>query len=446
MNTEEPVYNIGAVVQETGIPAATLRAWERRYGFPDPDRTGGGQRLYSWRDISALKWANARLRDGMRIGQAAELWHNLNAAGEDPLATEAASATVAPSADTQERVDELYAALTEMDASRAQQLIDESLATHSVETVCQQVFLPILRRIGNGWAAGDVTVQAEHFASNTIRTRLLSILHAAPAPTRTGRLYMGSAPGNWHEFGVLVLALMMQRRGWPVFYLGQSVAADRIAALLASAPQPALLVLSADRLADAAALLDIAAELAGTQPALPLAFGGTVFARHPELVPRIPGLYLGDDLGEAVTRLERALVDIESVPLPEAVQRDPASQAAYAAFAADAPSIRHDVLHQLAAAWPDRATSENGMGLQMVSDALLAALRLGLPGALAEPLEWAWQWLPEHGYSHRYMAPYIAAWRRAVQRHLPSDVAETVDQYLLWLDDAIRHRTEATGP
>lgn len=442
-NTQEPIFNIGAVVQETGIPAATLRAWERRYGFPDPDRTGGGQRLYSWRDILALKWANARLEDGMRIGQVVELWQNLKAAGEDPLVVAGAPPSVVQRMDTSHRVDELYAALTDMNADRARQLINESLAMHTVETVCQDLFLPVLHRVGDAWAAGDVTIQQEHFASNTIRTRLLSLLHAAPPPTRVGCLFLGAAPGNWHEFGILVLALMLQRRGWPVAYLGQSVAADRITSLAEHTPRPALLVLSADRIIDAAALLDMAAELADAEPTLPLAFGGTVFARHPGLVPRMPGLYLGNDLGEAVTRLERAMADTESVPRSEAMEHDPAIEAARAALEERLPVIRRDVADQLAAAWSDRAIGNDGMGLEMVSDALLAALRLEYPGALAEPLAWAWQWLPEHGFSHIYLRPYVAAWHQAARRHLPPDAADVVDRYLHWLDEAVRERLDA---
>jgi DNA-binding transcriptional MerR regulator len=38
-----PTYNLKVVVQETGLRPDTLRAWERRYGLPQPDRRGGGR-------------------------------------------------------------------------------------------------------------------------------------------------------------------------------------------------------------------------------------------------------------------------------------------------------------------------------------------------------------------------------------------------------------------
>ena len=55
-NGHSATYNLKAVVQETNLKPDTLRAWERRYGLPNPERTAGGHRLYSQRDIDTLKW------------------------------------------------------------------------------------------------------------------------------------------------------------------------------------------------------------------------------------------------------------------------------------------------------------------------------------------------------------------------------------------------------
>ena len=38
------------VVERAGIGEATLRAWESRYGFPDPERLASGHRRYDERD------------------------------------------------------------------------------------------------------------------------------------------------------------------------------------------------------------------------------------------------------------------------------------------------------------------------------------------------------------------------------------------------------------
>ena len=69
-SSEEHLYNIGVVTRMTGISMATLRAWERRYDFPESGRTAGGHRLYSERDIMRLRWVKGRIGEGMQTAQA----------------------------------------------------------------------------------------------------------------------------------------------------------------------------------------------------------------------------------------------------------------------------------------------------------------------------------------------------------------------------------------
>src|SRR6187402_1149831 len=48
-------YRIQAVAELTGVQEATLRAWERRYGVPAPQRTATGYRLYTHKDVETVK-------------------------------------------------------------------------------------------------------------------------------------------------------------------------------------------------------------------------------------------------------------------------------------------------------------------------------------------------------------------------------------------------------
>src|SRR3954471_8088044 len=71
-----PVFNTKAVARETGVPADTFRAWERRYGVPQPQRTAGGHRLYSDRDIAIIRWLRERTDEGVNISHAVLLLTN----------------------------------------------------------------------------------------------------------------------------------------------------------------------------------------------------------------------------------------------------------------------------------------------------------------------------------------------------------------------------------
>ena len=83
--SDTPTFNLKVVLKETGIAADTLRAWERRYGLPMPDRTPGGHRLYSQHDIETVKWLMSKQSEGLSISRAVYLWNEIIASGQDPL-------------------------------------------------------------------------------------------------------------------------------------------------------------------------------------------------------------------------------------------------------------------------------------------------------------------------------------------------------------------------
>ncbi len=76
--SDTPVFNTKAVVQQTGIAAPTLRAWERRYDLLSPERANNDYRLYSERDIALIRWLKARIDSGISISQAIALFHHLS--------------------------------------------------------------------------------------------------------------------------------------------------------------------------------------------------------------------------------------------------------------------------------------------------------------------------------------------------------------------------------
>ena len=76
-----PIYNLSAVLRETGLTADVLRAWERRYELPKPQRTPGGHRLYSDYDVATIKWLQSRQTEGLSISRAVELWKEIVARG-----------------------------------------------------------------------------------------------------------------------------------------------------------------------------------------------------------------------------------------------------------------------------------------------------------------------------------------------------------------------------
>lgn len=68
-----PIYSISAVERMVGVPAATLRNWEERYGLIQPQRSAGGHRLYTRDQVEQLRFLAAQLEQGLQPAQAHRL-------------------------------------------------------------------------------------------------------------------------------------------------------------------------------------------------------------------------------------------------------------------------------------------------------------------------------------------------------------------------------------
>lgn len=68
--TGDGIYSIGAVAGMLGIRTVTLRNWEDRYGLVTPERSEGGHRLYSRRQVEQLRFLASKVEQGMPPGDA----------------------------------------------------------------------------------------------------------------------------------------------------------------------------------------------------------------------------------------------------------------------------------------------------------------------------------------------------------------------------------------
>ena len=305
--SDAPVYNTAAVARRCQLPAATFQAWERRYGFPEPRRGPGRQRLYSERDVQAIRWLQARIAEGLTIRAALAL---LRARLTQPPASAQPVASIGwPDHSTADLARRLERALLAFDRAQAGATLGEAFGLFPVEQVCLGVIQPTLHAIGLAWQAGTADVAQEHFASSYIRQRLTALLELSGGGDRTRSVVAACAPEDWHELGLLMVALFLARRGWHVVYLGASLPPDGLEARVRQL-QPTAVVFSASTPQTATSLAAIVRQLASLPPPRPLVgYGGHAFVQDPTLCDAVSGLYLGPTAATAVTRLEHALGD-----------------------------------------------------------------------------------------------------------------------------------------
>ena len=322
--SQSPAFNLKAVIKETGIAAGTLRAWERRYGLPQPERTPGGHRLYSQHDIETVKWLMARQTEGLSISRAVDLWNEQLASGSDPLAGAASEPTVAaPLAASSTNLESLrqnwITACFRYDTALADQILNQAFAANSVEIACTEILLRGLQEIGELWHRGIASVQQEHFASGVAMRRLEALISAAPPPSRPEAVITACPPDEQHAFPLTLLTLLLRRRGWNVIPLGANVPTERMEETI-QAVKPRLVLLAAQTLMTAVTLREMARLL--NRKKIPAAFGGRVFNSISMLHPRIPAHFLGNTIELSVPRIERLIVEAVPAPAEQPVRQE----------------------------------------------------------------------------------------------------------------------------
>ena len=228
---ETGLLRIGELSKRTGVSPELLRAWERRYGLLQPQRSTGGLRLYDEDDLERVSRMQRHLAEGLAAAEAAAL------ASEGPDEPEALG--VDPAAARRD----LGAALEAFDEPYAQAVLDSLLSSTSLDSLLRDVVLPYLHELGERWQRGEASVAQEHFASAVLRGRLLGLARGWGRGFGP-RALLACLPGEQHDLGLIAFGLALRARGWRIAYLGGDMPIESVSGA-ANAVDPAFVVLSA---------------------------------------------------------------------------------------------------------------------------------------------------------------------------------------------------------
>lgn len=420
MLSRSPAFNLKAVLHETGLAADTLRAWERRYGLPVPQRTAGGHRLYSQYDIETIKWLIARQAEGLSISRAVDLWNEMTASGSDPLAGLAPSSLAmltisSPTVPADTTLDairaEWIAACLNFSETQAEQALNRAFSMFPVEAVCIEVLQKGMSEMGSRWYQNQASVQQEHFASGLAMRRLDALLSASPAPTRNLTVLIGCPPNEWHTFTPLLLALLLRRRGLNVIYLGANVPTERFAET-AMRVKADLVVLVAQTLSSAAQLQHVALSLNSQK--IPVSFGGRIFNIRKGIVDYIPGQFLGNAVEGSVMEVESLLKSkYKEKPAKVASQEYISAMQAFNAKRTHIESTLKLHIQPLAISPEELDTSIHYLG-----DNVSAALQFGDMEHLSEEMEWLKLLLQSYQRPKQELIDFMENYSQAVDAHI----------------------------
>lgn len=211
----------------------------------------------------------------------------------------------------QKLVDEL----SSFNCVETEKTISDAVAAYSLELVAMKLFPDVIHQLEQQWQRGEVSLLAQNYAITTLRSHLIAMFNAVATPPFSHKVVLACAPEDQHEIGLLLLAITLRRQGFRVIYLGPNVTAADFHQVIDTA-RPALICFSAATVESGKALAALSQQCLTNLPIqrnggdTPLAtgpifvFGGGAFARKPSLISQVQGLYLGDTIEAAVSKIE----------------------------------------------------------------------------------------------------------------------------------------------
>ncbi len=165
-----------------------------------------------------------------------------------------------------------------------------------------------MRSIGDGWEAGDYTVDDEHRASG-VATRVVARLGArfTKRGPKAGSVILGTPPHELHGLPTAIAANVLRGRGYDVVDLGADVPADAFGAAVTKTARPLAVAIAVTAGDHDRSVRAIVRSVEKVSPGLPVLVGGAGIAGE-QHAARLGARWSGGDarhLGEVIGELSR---------------------------------------------------------------------------------------------------------------------------------------------
>lgn len=296
---DSQLWPMGAVSRRTGVGEHTLRAWERRFGFPDPVRLPSGHRRYPADQVRQLLLIAEALRVGYRAGEVVPLPRERL----EELLREAGRVDDSTGELVPEWMQRVLDAGRRFDREALSTELARAAATLGVGGFLRERVDPLLEEVGSAWERGDLRVRHEHFITEILEDVLRSV-RGSLAPAESGRpVVLANLPGEMHELGLLIAGLVITAAGRREITLGRNTPIQEMVETAATVDAAAI-GLSVSIFADPDETVEAVKALRELLPTRTRLWLGGAGSRQLEDLPR--HVQVLDTLDE----LERALRDL----------------------------------------------------------------------------------------------------------------------------------------
>jgi DNA-binding transcriptional MerR regulator len=221
----QQLWPMGAVTRRTGIGEHTLRAWERRFGFPKPVRLASGHRRFSGDQVQHLLLIAKALESGYRAGDIvplplSELKQLLQSSGAFDRSSAAGNA--------EDVMLLVFDACKRFDRESLAALLHGEAAVLGLPRFLRERVAPFLDEIGDAWGRGEIEIRHEHFFSEVLEDELRRLRAPLESATRGRPVVIASLPNELHGLGLQIAALAIVTAGRRVRVLGPHLPVEEI--------------------------------------------------------------------------------------------------------------------------------------------------------------------------------------------------------------------------
>jgi DNA-binding transcriptional MerR regulator len=209
-------YTIKDLEHISGIKAHTIRIWEQRYHFLQPQRTETNIRSYSAEELKVILNVSLLNKYGYKISHI----DKMSPADMD----EKIMGLNQLDAEQERLVNGLIKDMVSLNMYTFERQIDTYIAQKGVEKAITDIIFSFLERVGVLWITNHINPAQEHLATNIIRQKIILGIEKLPNIKQYSKQIVLFMPeGEYHEVGLLFVHFLLKQKGYGIDYLGANV-------------------------------------------------------------------------------------------------------------------------------------------------------------------------------------------------------------------------------
>ncbi|MCM3585367.1 MerR family transcriptional regulator [Mesobacillus maritimus] len=276
------MYNIKAVSKMVDMPTVTIRSWEQRYQAVVPERTESGHRVYTEAQVNDLKWLKKQVQEnGIAVSQAVKMLHDKQK--EAPLSFNTSELNHDQQFENQ--INELFQAVTKMDAKQCHFLLDLYFSQFHYKTVFFSIIVPLMYKVGDAWERGELHVAKEHMISNLVLQRAMTFFNLFRTFDTLPKVMAFCPEGEHHQLGLILFTLSLREQHYPVYYIGADTPLDGLSDLI-NEKDIEIVAISTSRKSDEPIISHYIETLKTENPKLKFIVGGLAVNQSKAMPPR----------------------------------------------------------------------------------------------------------------------------------------------------------------